>query len=136
MSSESTVERARKRVVEAYISGFKSAPDAVRHGNTIEARITDVYWGMKFHKEIAGEGRTVAITEQYPGKTVLKFLVMEIPDQNTALFVKGEITNTVKLHNEFYKDDLKVEQALVYEKPPAQFINIEYIPHTSRVHGV
>lgn len=136
MTSESTVERARKRIVEAYISGFKSAYEAIRHGRTIRERITDKVWGMKFSAEIAGVGLKVAITDSYIGPTVLKLTILEIRDQNTAVFVRNEVENTVNIHNEFYHDNLKVEQITVREKPQAQTISINYIPRTSRVHGV
>lgn len=133
---ESVDTRRRKRIVEAVIGDCKSAPEAIKLGNTIEIRVLErTREVMKFQQFLASRESKLAITKEFPGRTVLKIMFLDVPDQNTAVFIADEIKNTVQLHNNFYEDDLDVLKTVVRDKPQPQKINIEFIPKTSKVFG-
>jgi len=128
--SETLETRRRKRIVEHIISGFNSGQEAADFGRAVNKMVTKRIGKHKFQTSIAAPNTKIAITERWRGPTILKTIYLDIPDQNTAMFITEGMRRTIRENN------LKLEQEIVREKPQPQFIKPEYIPKTSRVNNI
>lgn len=125
--SETLDTRRRKRIVEHIISGFNSGQQAADFGRAINKMVTKRVGKQKFHASISAPNTKIAITEKWHGPTILRTIFLDLKDQQVAIFITEGMRRTIRENN------LKLEQEIVREKPQEQFINIEYIPRTSRV---
>ena len=123
MSSESMTARKRKRIIEIVVSGFSSATDAIRFGNTVDKLVEEMAGKQKFRQEIGTPESMLAITEKWTGDTVLRMRFLELRNNNLAVAVCDQAMKTVVLHKRDHpKDNIRVEKQLVLEKPQPQFI--------------
>ena len=121
MSLETVEERRRKRIVEHIIGNFRTAKEAIVFGNTVDAVIRDkTNLEIKFRQFVGSPDTSLAITEDYTGETVLKTHFLEIPDQNTAMFICEELKGALSAHNQVNGADVKVMNEVVREKPQPQ----------------
>ncbi len=119
--------RRRKRIVEHIISGFNSGQQAADFGRAVHKMVTKRIGKQKFHTSIAAPNTKIAITEKWNGPTILKTIYVDIPDQNTAMFITEGMRRTIRENN------LNLEQEVVREKPQPQFISVQYIPKTTKM---
>lgn len=125
--SETLDTRRRKRIVEHIISGFNSGQEAADFGRAVNKMVTKRIGKHKFQTSIAAPNTKIAITERWRGPTILKTIYLDIPDQNTAMFITEGMRRTIRENN------LKLEQEIVREKPQPQFIQAAYIPKTTKM---
>ena len=136
MSVESAYERLRKVIVEGYVADCSNAQAAIRLGNTMEMNVKErMKQSVKFQQFIAGKDTKMAITERYPGLTVLKVCFLDVPGQAAAKFIEDEIYMAVKRHNEYYKDNLEVKQIDIRAKPQPQVLELNIVPKTAKILG-
>ena len=123
MSLESAYVRKEKRIVEHIIGGFKSAKDAIIFGNTVEAVIQEnVKEFIKFRQQIGSPDTKLVITKDWEGETVLKTAFLDIPNQNTAVFVCDVVKKATLKHKEVHDCTLNIINEIVRDKPQPQFI--------------
>jgi len=120
MSLESAEARRQKRIVEHIVGGFDSASEAIKFANTVEKILTETIGQIKFRLSIGAPDTALAITKDWTGATVLKTTVLEIPDQNTAIFVCDVMKKTVSVHEHVHQNLLLIHKEIVREKPPPQ----------------
>lgn len=123
MSLESASARKKKRIVQQEIGGFRTAKEAIVFGNTVNSVMQDkVKSGFKYKQYIAAPKSKIAITEDYDGETILRMSVLEIADQNTAMFVVETIKAAISMHTEVHKCVLNIINEVIREKPQPQRI--------------
>lgn len=125
---ESTFDRRRKRIVEHIISGFATAAEAVRFGNTMEALVNDGIGYTKFRLQIGSPDTKLAITKDWKGATVLKTIFLNIEDQNKAQAILEAIKTLLHNYNklgDFDRSTIKIESAFIRGKPQPQTVGFE-----------
>ena len=132
---ETEAVRARKRIVEAEIQGFKSGREAVRIGNTIDMMLREALPDYKLEQAIGSRETKCAITLDWIGDTVLKIDFLDIKSHNAAEYVVQQINYVVERYARDTGQDIRVKRLEVRGKPQPQFINVDYLPKTSVVHN-
>ena len=126
MSVETASERKRKRIVEHAISGFRNAKEAITFGNTVNSVIQGrVKEFIKFKQQIGSPDTTLAITESYTGETILKTIFLDVPDQNTAVFICDTLKVVADKHKDVHDNALHVMDEIVREKPQPQVMGYD-----------
>lgn len=124
MSTESASIRKDKRIVEHVITGFPTAKEALTFGNTVnEAVKLEIPKFIKFKQFIGSPDTKLAITKDWSERTVLKTSFLEIPDQNTSVFICDIIKKILSSYKEVHPTSaLNIVNEIVREKPQPQFI--------------
>ena len=132
MDPETLDTRKRKRIVEATVSGFPSASHAKAFGQMIkrgvEARILNKELSVR--ASIAAPDTIIAVTDKWVGPTVLKLTVVDIPHQNTAIFIRDYIRQSSQ------GNKLKIDHESIREKPQPQTIAMDHLPSSFKLFNV
>lgn len=121
MSLETDAERRRKRIVEHILGRFRTAKEAIVFGNTLNSVVREkTKLNIKFDQQIGSPDTSLAITEDYDGETLLKTFFLEIPDQNTAVFICEEMKGVLSAHNQVNGASVEIMNEVVREKPQPQ----------------
>lgn len=119
---ESAYERLRKRIVEATVSGFTSARDAITFGNTVEKLVADKAGIQKYRQQIGAPDTILAITPEWEGATVLKMTFLELRGTELAQHILKIIRKTATVHNEVHRGRVRIDREIIREKPQPQTI--------------
>jgi len=118
---EAESERKRKHVVDHIVTGFKSAQDAIKFGNTVEHIISNKIGKFKFRQSVGSTETHMAITEDWVGDTALNMHFLELY-RDQAIFIRDKVSELVNLSDE----DIQLESELLRGKPQATLINLNY----------